>query len=198
MIDWKNHALSEQHDAGPELATPPLIARIFIGFIALLLVVSLVWITWAMFRFGPSDEADVLQSLLLNNKYQIDGFLLTSRLSDCRTGGAVKGNISAPLFDAFKTANRQEQALVNLHDLNSRMIVVDQSQSPRDWYLQELKPIVSLSAVGLYRRQALVCVEIFARREQAHFVVLDRVAAKQWRVSSEETVFDGLNDTVTR
>ena len=165
--------------------------RIFVIMAVLLFLSSLLWLIWAMVKFGPTSDDDVLKGLLNDDMFAAGDILITRRNSDCRSSGSAKGNITAALYDTFTEANAgPEPDPVKLLSFNLRQRVVDASQSPDSWYTQERIPVASISSVGIYGRDALVCIDLFKKQAASYFVKLHRTTATRWDVKEEILVWE--------
>ncbi|MCY4655502.1 MAG: hypothetical protein OXC80_01660 [Gammaproteobacteria bacterium] len=165
--------------------------RAFILAGALILFGSIAWLVWAMVKFGPTSDEDILRSLLSDQMFAPKDLLITRRNSDCGTQGIVKGNVSADLYEAFALANEgQAPDPVGLQSLNPRQRVVDSSQTPREWYVAENTPVISISNIGVNRREALVCLDIHSRYSSSFLIKLYRQTSTFWEITEEIKVLE--------
>lgn len=171
--------------------TPNWTFRLFLIFAGLIFVFSIGWLIWATVRFGPTSDEDVLRGLLRDKIFDSPDILLTRENSDCRSPGYVRGSISADLFVSFTEANAGVPPdPVQLIGLNPRQRVVDTSQKPSEWYRSEGTPVVSISNIGINQRDALVCIDLYARQAASYFVKLYRRSPKHWEVVEEIVVWE--------
>ena len=171
--------------------TPNWTFRLFLLFAGLIFLFSIGWLIWAMVRFGPTSDEDILRGLLRDKIFESPDILLTRENSDCRSPGSARGTIGADLFVSFTEANSGVQPNpVELIGLNPKQRVVDSSQNPSEWYRSEGVPVASISNVGISGRDALVCINVYARQTASYFVKLYRRSPKQWEVVEEIVVWE--------
>lgn len=181
--------MSPEEETGGE--GPNWTFRFFLIFAGLIFLFSIGWLVWATVRFGPTSDEDILRGLLRDKIFDSPDILLTRENSDCRSPGFAKGSISADLFVSFTEANSGVQPNpVELNALNPRQRVVDSSQEPSEWYRSEGVPVASISNIGIYQRDALVCINVYARQSASYFVKLYRRSPKQWEVAEEIVVWE--------
>lgn len=138
-----------------------------------------------LLRPGPMPEPreiDVLSSLVTQFVGPLGDVSVASAASDCRTDGETRAALPAALFQAFLVANAQAEPF-DLTPFAHRVAVL-----PPDVDTASLPPsgtVVSVSRVGMLTSDALVCVEVFGRKERAFFVVLQRSHEEAWAVTRE-------------
>ena len=174
-----------------EIRTTPIWQlRLFMLLIAIVLLSFIAWLVWAMFKFTPSSETDVIKSLLSSEMFASPDVLITSRPSDCRTEGVVKGSTTAALYSEFLHANSDNEGGIDLYRYRPRQRYVQNEKGPMEWYREVGKPVVAISRAGLSDDRALVCIEIFARHEQAFFITLRHSGNDLWLVENEVLVWE--------
>ena len=146
-----------------------------------------------LLRPGPMPEpreVDVVSGLVTHFLAPLEDASVASAPSDCRTGGATRAALPAALFQAFLAANAGADAF-DLTPFASRLRLAEPDASAPS------APFVSVSRAGLHERDALVCVEVFGRRERGFFVVLRRGHAGPWTVSRELIAWEVPEDPAT-
>ena len=149
-----------------------------------------------LLRPGPMPEpreVDVVSGLVTHFLAPLEDASVASAPSDCRTGGATRAALPAALFQAFLAANADADAF-DLTPFASRLRLAepDASAASTPW-----ATFVSVSRAGLLERDALVCVEVFGRRERGFFVVLRRGHESPWTVSRELIAWEVPEDPDT-
>ena len=159
-----------------------LIGVIVLSFIA--------WLLWSAIKYSPTDEVDIMKSILASEMFGISEILIASRPSDCRTQGSVRGSIEAGLYEAYLKANATTAGSIDLYRYRPRQRYVDSSKEPIQWYRELGKPVASISRAGIEKDRALVCVDIFADHEQSYLVILRHSGSRVWLVESEVLIWE--------
>ncbi len=130
----------------------------------------------------PVREQDVIDALVEDFFLPMDGVLVVSWPSDCRTEGETDAVVSAALFAALLAANDE---YAEPFDLPARLRVDRSGTSPRMLSARQREPVLGLSRIGIAGNEALACVEVFGVQERAFFLLLERDGSNGWSVRSE-------------
>ena len=168
--------------------------RSFLLFVAALIVGFIGWLVWAMIEFTPTAERDIAKSLLASPLFQRGDFAITNQPSKCRALGAVKGSISAGLYQSFQTANDMDNGDLELHRYQKERQVLDETRTPFQWFREVKRPVMAISNVGVYETQALVCLELYAASSRGMFVTLEHAGADYWRMISNEQAWEEIEE----
>lgn len=163
--------------------------RAFMLVIGAVLFSFIGWLGWSALKYSPTDETDVLKSLLASEIFVVPDILIASRPSDCRTQGVVRGTISASLFEAFQRANSRDAESVALYRYRPRQRYVDESKEPVQWYRELGQPVVSISRAGIDGDRALVCIDIYANREQSYLITMHHMGETAWAVENQTLIW---------
>ena len=141
---------------------------------------------------APPSEAEVMTSLARRVLAGMGDVVAVSEPSDCRSGGIAKGALPAALCGQFVDANGAAAQAFDLAQIGyaTRPPAEHASLPPALLAGAIGRPVVAISRVGMMERQALVCVEIFAKRDRAFFVVLTRGHGRPWSVARELPVWE--------
>ena len=168
--------------------------RSFLLFVAVLIIGFIGWLVWAMIEFTPTAERDIAGSLLASPLFQRGDFAITNQPSSCRTGDEVRGTISAGLYQSFQAANDTNSGDLQLHRYQKERQILDESRTARQWFLEMKRPVMSISNVGVYDNQALVCLELHAPSSRGMFVTLEHAGADYWRMIANEQTWEEIDE----
>ena len=164
--------------------------RAFMIVIGITLFSFIGWLGWSAMKYSPTDETDVLKSLLASKMFALPNILIASRPSDCRTAGVVRGTIDASLYEAFVEANSSNAGSLDLYRYRLRQRFVDDSKEPIRWYHELHRPVASISRVGIDGDRALVCIDIYADHEQSFLITMRHMGATAWAVADQTLVWE--------
>ena len=163
--------------------------RLFMLLIGVILAGFIAWLGWSALRYSPTEESDVMKSLLASEIFVVPDILIASGPSDCRTEGFVQGSIDAALFGAYLEANSADAESLALFRYRPRQRFVDDSRDPIQWYWETGNPVASVSRAGIDGDRALVCIDIYAKREQSFLVTMRHVGASAWAIENQTLVW---------
>lgn len=163
--------------------------RTFMLAIGVILFSFIGWLGWSALKYSPTDETDVLKSLLTSEIFVVPDILIASRPSDCRTQGLVRGTIGASLFAAFQQANSRDAESLALYRYRPRQRYVDDTKEPAQWYRELGQPVVSISRAGIDGDRALICIDIYANREQSYLITLRHLGETAWAVENQTLIW---------
>ena len=122
--------------------------------------------------------------------FQRRDLAITNQPSHCRIKNEVRQNVEARLLVAFREANAKEAGTLEFYRYGQERRILGDSKTPRQWYDELDVPVMAVSNVGIVGDTALVCLELYALREQGLFVTLQHAGAEYWRIVRSEVAWE--------
>ena len=142
--------------------------------------------------FPKPSEHDVLKSFFASPWLPESEFTLTSVVSDCGTGRENTSGLPLRLHQAFLHSNTPGRTPIELGQLGLRrdINIADKNLTPSRVRIATGMPVITVSRVGIWEDQAVLCVRIYAENPVAYFVSLDRIDATRWKLANQFVVWE--------